>query len=150
MADLEADVIGPARGARAHRRFVFQAAAAGAIVASFVTTLAFVVDVRLHTSAGPFDFSGAGTIVTAFGLSLIVGGAISLLALFGALAICGVARLATIPTPVSAVVGATVGAGLTWLALGLFAGDWLDASTIAIGALYGACVAGFWSHLVRR
>jgi hypothetical protein len=108
------------------------------------------VDAQLHPSGGPIDFSGPGFIFTVFTISFSIGSAVSLLSLSSAIALFGGERLAAVPTSLAATIGAVSGIGLLWLALGLAVGDWRDLKTIAFGGLYGACVAGLWSHLVRR
>ena len=128
---------------------VFKAVLAGAAIASLVTAILFGIDVRLHPSGGPLDFSGPGFLVAVFGIGFLIGAPVSLLALIGAIALAGGERLALVPVPLAMVAGAVAGAALVWLALGVAGSDWQDFRTAGFGGLYGACVAGFWSHFVR-
>lgn len=129
---------------------VLKAAVAGAFLASLLTAAAFGADAQLHPSGGPINFEGPGFVGAVFLISLAIGAAVSLVSLSVAIAIFGGERLKAVPPPVSALIGAAAGLVLLWLAVGLALGDWRDFETTAFGALYGACVAGLWSHLVRR
>lgn len=137
-------------GLRALDWTVFKAALGGAAVASLLTAMLFAIDARLHPSGGPLNFSGAGFPLAVFAISFTIGAPVSLLALSGAVWLVGGARLRSVPRALAAIIGAFAGATLVWLALGIAAADWQDFKTAGFGALYGACVAGFWSHLVRE
>jgi len=129
---------------------VLKAALGGAGVASMITAAAFGIDAQLHPSGGPLNFSGPPFVATVFLISLAIGATVSLISLSAAIAIFGGERLQAVNSPLAALIGAIAGLLLVWVAVGLALGDWRDFKTTAFGALYGACVAGFWSHLVRR
>jgi hypothetical protein len=129
---------------------VVKAAVGGAGLASLVMAAAFGIDAQLHPSGGPLNFSGPSFVATVFLISLAIGATVSLVSLSAAIAIFGGERLQAVSPPLAALIGAFAGLVLLWVAVGLRLGDWRDFKTIAFGGLYGTCVAGLWSHLVRR
>ncbi|HEY8591662.1 MAG TPA: hypothetical protein VIL42_02225 [Sphingomicrobium sp.] len=150
MADVLANDAQPTAAPGAVDGFVLKAALLGACLASLLTAMAVAADARLHPTGGPLNFDGMGFFGTVFLIGVIVGAPVSLLTLSAAIALAGGERLRRIPTAAAVMIGAAAGTALLWLVLGFVAGDWRDFTTIGFGAFYGACVAGLWSHLVRR
>jgi hypothetical protein len=129
---------------------VLKAATGGSAVASFAVACLFGIDSELHPSGGPFDFSGPKFVIFVFLIGLLVGSVASLIAVSLSIALLGGDRLKAVTPVTSVLIGALSGTLLLWIALGIGMGEWRDYKTIGFGALYGACVAGIWSRLVRR
>ena len=129
---------------------VLKAVIGGSAVASFAVACLFGIDAELHPSGGPFDFSGPKFVIFVFLIGLLIGSVASLIALSLSIALLGGDRLKAVSPVTSVLIGALSGTLLLWIALGIGMGEWRDYKTIGFGALYGACVAGIWSRLVRR